>query len=137
MHLSCATYLDGASHAVIHPPPGRGMGGRACWWRGDMPLDAIRRRKLRKLDDRRMLASLPKVGGRRYCRTQTTLPRGYMYSHVCHATLHFYSYQSAYAFAKAEVQVIHMGLITALSPSRLVLSLHVNRTELLRVLGGG
>lgn len=52
-------------------------------------------------------------------------------------TSFLFIYQSAYAFAKAEVEVIHMGLITALSPSRLVLSLHVNRTELLRVLGGG
>lgn len=102
-----------------------------------MPLDAIRRRKLRKLDDRRMLASLPKVGG-------TVEPRPHYLeatcTHMC-ATRHFISqvfiYQSAYAFAKAEVEVIHMGLITALSPSRLVLSLHVNRTELLRVLGGG
>lgn len=87
MHLSCATYLDGASHAVIHPPPGRGMGGRACWWRGDMPLDAIRRRKLRKLDDRRMLASLPKVGG-------TVEPRPHYLeatcTHMC-ATRHFIS----------------------------------------------
>lgn len=119
------------------------MGGRACWWRGDMPLDAIRRRKLRKLDDRRMLASLPTslryLEAWRYCRTQTTLPRGYMYLLTCvpRDTSFLFIYQSAYAFAKAEVEVIHMGLITALSPSRLVLSLHVNRTELLRVLGGG
>lgn len=112
------------------------MGGRACWWRGDMPLDAIRRRKLRKLDDRRMLASLPKVGGTVEPRPHYLPSRLHVLTCVPRDTSFLFIYQSAYAFAKAEVQVIHMGLITALSPSRSVLSLHVNRTELLRVLGG-